>query len=239
MSEADDLIPPFENAILSCLSEEEYHRLAPHMEKVLLKAETVLHEIGAPAQPVYFLEDGVGSEILSDENGDTLGLSVIGNEGLMGERAIFGRLALAEFRCVMFTDATAWKMPPQVLREEFKRGGVFQDLVLGSIEARIIEASQNALCALYHSAEQRFNRWLLILAYRSHRNTFHVTQEHISHMLGIRRATVTGIMGGMREAGAIETSRGTLTILDHEALEMGACKCYEVLKKATHTPLTP
>jgi CRP-like cAMP-binding protein len=224
------------NSILRALPENEFQRLAPHLEKITLEAGKVLHEVGEPSQPVYFLEDGIASETLTDNQGKGIELVVVGNEGLMGERAIFGRRSLVEFRCVMFDHSTAYKIDPDRFREEFKRGKVLHDLIMSRIEARLIETSQTALCAQLHSIEERIARWLLTLAYRSRRNHFHVTQEHISNMLGVRRPTISLLMGGLREAGIVEYSRSNVTLLDLSALENETCECYEVIKKATHFP---
>lgn len=230
--------PRFENAILSQLPEEIHQRLAPYMEMVELRAGEVLHEVGSPAQPVCFLENGIGSETLVGDNGMSIELVVMGSEGIMGERAIFGRFGMTQNRCLMFTDATAYKVPPGVISQEFQRGGVLQELILARIESRLIEISQNVLCAQYHSAEQRMSRWLLTLAYRSHSDTFEVTHEHISNMLGVRRPTVSELAGRLKEAGMIEYSRGAMKILDMQALEMKTCECYKVVKEATHLTLS-
>jgi hypothetical protein len=49
-------------------------------------------------------------------------------------------------------------------------------------------------------------------------------------MLGVRRTTVTDVMGTLQKAGLIRYRRGHVTMLDHEALEQRACECYEISK---------
>jgi CRP-like cAMP-binding protein len=224
------------NAILSALPEVELRGPTPHLKKVRLKAGEILHEHGERARGVYFPENGIASETLCGREGRSIELAVVGNEGLMGERAVFGQWGLAEVHCEMFTDSDALMMHPDPFREVFRRGGAFQDLVLSRLEARMIEIAQVALCVQYHSVEQRLSRWLLTLAYRSHSNRFRVTHGHISNMLGVRRSTVSELASGLREAGIVDYSRGNITLLDLAELESGTCECYEVIKNATHAP---
>jgi Mn-dependent DtxR family transcriptional regulator len=49
-------------------------------------------------------------------------------------------------------------------------------------------------------------------------------------MLGVRRTTVTDVMGGLQKAGLIRYRRGHVSILDQPALQQRACECYEISK---------
>jgi DNA-binding transcriptional regulator YhcF (GntR family) len=59
---------------------------------------------------------------------------------------------------------------------------------------------------------------------------FLLTHEFLGMMLGVRRTTVTEVMGGLQRAGLIRYRRGHVSILDHAALQQRACECYEVSK---------
>jgi Crp-like helix-turn-helix domain len=59
-----------------------------------------------------------------------------------------------------------------------------------------------------------------------------VTQEFMSSVLGVRRATITENVASLRSAGLIHLFRGKLTILDRTALEAGACACYGIVTSA-------
>ena len=58
-------------------------------------------------------------------------------------------------------------------------------------------------------------------------------QELIANMLGVRREGVTDAAGKLQKAGAIEYSRGRITVLDRPMLERLSCECYAVVKKET------
>ncbi len=63
------------------------------------------------------------------------------------------------------------------------------------------------------------------------RDTFLLTQEFLSMMLGVRRATVTVAAGTLQNAGLIRLSRGTFFIPSHDLLAEAACGCYGVLRR--------
>ena len=171
---------------------------------------------------------------MSSEDGKEVGLSIVGDESVLGERAIF-KEGFFIIRCEMLTAGSGHKMSPEVFREEFERGGALHDLVLNRIEARITESAQTALCNQLHTMEQRLSRWLLVFADRLHNEELNATQEHMADLLGVRRASVTEAAVELREAGLIEYSRGLITIINRAGLEEKACECYQVIKEAVET----
>lgn len=222
------------NQILEALPESEYQHLLPHMKELSLRQGQTLHEEGEAPQYVYFLIEGIVSLTVSTDEGKELGLSVVGSEGIVGERAIFeGGLPMV--RCSMLTDGTAHVVGPEVLNEEFHEGGKLHDLVMRSLEARLAETSQTALCNQMHSIEQRLSRWLLTLADRLGRDQLPVTHEVIGEMLGVRRSGVTVAAGTLREAGLIEYSRGHIIILNRKGMEEQTCECYRVTRDAVES----
>ena len=117
------------NSLLAALPEAEYQRLSPHLERVSTSKGEVLHASDAPAKFVYFLEKGVASLSVSTEEGKKMQLSIVGNESVVGERAIF-KDGVFIIKCAMLTEGSGHKIQPAVFHKEFDRGGVLHDLVL-------------------------------------------------------------------------------------------------------------
>ncbi|HEV7906456.1 MAG TPA: Crp/Fnr family transcriptional regulator [Pyrinomonadaceae bacterium] len=216
------------------MPDAEYLRIAEHLIEISLKQGEVLHESDTPAQYVYFLDEGVASISVSSEEGKELMLSIVGDEGIVGERAIF-KEGYFIIRCEMLTDGSGRRMLPKAFEEEFNRGETLHQLVLNRMEARTTETAQTALCNQMHSVERRLARWLLTLADRLHAEEMHVTHEHMANMVGVRRAGITNAVGVLREEGLIKSERGTVTILDRARMEAQACECYAIIKEAIET----
>lgn len=64
---------------------------------------------------------------------------------------------------------------------------------------------------------------------RARQDDFPLTQEFLSHMLGVRRATVNGATGVLKKAGIISYVRGRVTLLDRSGLESASCGCYRAI----------
>jgi CRP-like cAMP-binding protein len=89
---------------------------------------------------------------------------------------------------------------------------------------------QTAACNSLHDAEQRLARWLLQAQdLVGEGETIPFTQEFLSHMLGVRRTTVTLVAGLLQSARVIQYRRGRIEILDRAALERASCECYSVI----------
>src|SRR5579863_3757522 len=81
-------------------------------------------------------------------------------------------------------------------------------------------------CNRLQSMEERCARWLLMTHDRAGEDTFPITQEFLSHMLGVRHATVNVATGMLKKAGFIRYVRGKLTVIDRPGLESASCECY-------------
>jgi hypothetical protein len=48
-------------------------------------------------------------------------------------------------------------------------------------------------------------------------------------MLGVRRASVSGVLEPLQEDGLIGSRRGKITVLDRDGLEAACCECYRTV----------
>ena len=76
---------------------------------------------------------------------------------------------------------------------------------------------------MWRSSERRCARWLLMSHDRVGRDSFNLTQEFLSQMLGVRRPGVTEAAASLARNGLITYKRGRIRILDPAGLKDAAC----------------
>lgn len=225
---------PRRNRLLAALPRREFERLQPALELVWLPPGKVLHESGETPSHVYFPTTCLVSLICAMEDGSGAGISVVGDDGMIGIALFTGGESMPE-RAVALTEGYAWRLHRIVLRHEESRIGgrrasSLHRLLLCYTQALATQIAQTAVCYRRHSVAQQVSRWLLMCGDRTASNDLRMTQELIAHMLGVRREGVTEAAGRLQAQGIIRYARGRITILDRVALEAHACECYGVIR---------
>ena len=218
------------NKLLASLPPEDYERIAPHLRHVPMMAKQTLYKQDMPISSVYFPGGGACSLVKSTEDGQTAEIAVIGAEGVIGASAFFGLHHAPCDVIVQIAGPGAQIMPAQLFITEMERHGPLYNRIVRYSQALMAQVMQSTVCNGLHSAQQRCVRWLLATRDRAATNEFPFTHEFLATMLGVRRPTVTLIIGQLRSAGLIHHRRGVVTILDRDGLEAVACECYRAVR---------
>ncbi len=218
------------NLLLEALPREEYDRLAPHLEFVKLAPGKIVYNVGEVVRYAYFPKGGMLSLLATTEAGRTIEVGMVGNEGMAGIPAIM-RNGVAPGQVMVQIQLRAFRISGAVLREAFNRGGRLQDLLLRYMNTVLIQFAQSAACNRFHPVEQRLCRWLLICHDRVQSDTIPLTQEFLSHMLGVPRSSVTAVASALQDKGVIRYNRGMITVVDRQHLKAAACECYNLVRK--------
>jgi CRP-like cAMP-binding protein len=216
------------NRLLSALPQGDFERLLPHLEPVNLSAGEDLYRFEGGVDFAYFPETAVVTHLYIMADGDTTESALVGREGFAGLSALFNARQPCYWTRVLVA-GSALRIRIDVLKEEFGRGGALQPALLAYAGARMAQLSQRAVCGGSHTVRERLCCWLLMLHDRVGEDRLPLTHELIATHLGARRAGVTEIAIGLREAGCIGYARGLVRILDRARLEAAACECYQSL----------
>src|SRR6187549_1211768 len=209
---------PKKNLLLDALSAAELKRIRPHLEPVPMLLGEVIYESGRHIDHVYFPADSIVSLLYVLENGASAEIAVVGNDGVVGISLFMGGETTPS-RAVVQSAGHAFRMPGEIMKREFNRGGTMQHLLLRYTQALITQMAQTAVCNRHHSVDQQLCRWLLLSLDRLPTLELVMTQELIANMLGVRREGVTAAAGKLQDAGVIEYRRGRIKVLDRPKLE--------------------
>ncbi|MGB5081293.1 MAG: Crp/Fnr family transcriptional regulator [Burkholderiales bacterium] len=221
---------PNQNHLLAALPAPEFERLSPHLERVPMTLGRVIYEPGGALRNAYFPTTAVVSLHNVMQSGASAESAGVGNEGVVGISLFMGGNTTSSSAVVQIA-GHAYRLEARLLKEEFNRGGLMQNLLLRYTQALMTQMSQTAACNRHHTVEQQLCRWLLLTLDRVPSREVIMTQELIASMLGVRREGITEAAGRLQQAGFISYRRGHIAVLERSGLETRACECYAVVRK--------
>lgn len=218
------------NRLLDALPAVDRDPLTDEMRRVFLEQRRVLWEPGQPVRSVYFPISGVISLLTVTRDGSSVELATVGNEGMVGVAAILGTRERALGRAVAQIPGEALVMDADRFEAHVAERAKLRETMLIYTHAVLQDVAQGVACNRLHPVEQRCARWLLTTRDRVGSDEINLTQEFLSQMLGVRRASVSDAAAILQRAGLIATSRGRIRIVDPEGLEGASCECYRVVR---------
>jgi len=213
------------NSVLRALSPKENQRLLAHSEQVDLAYGDVLCEPGKPIPHVYFPNNGIISLLTPVDGHASVEVGLVGREGMAGMGLFLGS-SVSPVLMLVQGSGTATRMKAASFRDELKRNPALQSELNQYLYVFMAQVAQTAACNRHHLLGARLARRLLMTLDRVESNEFHLTQEFLAHMLGVRRVGVTKAAGLLQKKKLIRYSRGQITILDRKGLERASCQCY-------------
>jgi CRP-like cAMP-binding protein len=214
------------NQLLAALPPEDFARIAPLFVTTPARPRQTLHKQGEAVTQVYFPTGGAVSLVKTLGDGHAAEIATIGKEGMVGTHVFFGEAQSPGDVIVQVAIGDICALPTDAFNVEMARRGAFYDVMMRYCAALTNQIMQTSACNSLHSAEQRVCRWLLTTQERVGMDEFPLTHDLLADMLGVRRPTVTLIVGTLQRARLIAFHRGHLTILDRDGLEAACCECY-------------
>jgi CRP-like cAMP-binding protein len=220
---------PVANSLLAALPRTVRERLCGSLEQVVLTYGEVLYEPGEEIKYVYFPNDSIVSLLTLVDQHQALEVGLVGREGMVGVPLAL-EIAISPVRALVQGTGTAMRMKAAPFLKELRQSHALQRELRRYTYTLMAQVTQTAACNRFHVVEARLARWLLMTQDRMQLSSFRLTQEFLSHMLGVRRVGVTKAARTLQQNKLISYSRGNITILDRKGLEGACCSCYEIVK---------
>jgi CRP-like cAMP-binding protein len=223
-------IPNFDrhrNKILERLPQPDYDRIIGQMELISPPLGEVVAHPGVPPKWVHFPVSAVLSSMVVLEDGSTVEGSTLGNEGMDGLYILTDPLP-NPYKVNVQVEGEILRLPTADFKRILNGSKAMSQLLMRYALVSIERGAQNGACIQHHTIEERMCRWLLETALRKGKDKFHLTQEFLADMLGVRRQSVNLTARFLQSIDLITYHRAEVTILDRAALEEASCECFRV-----------
>ena len=223
-------VSPSTNRLLKSLSPDEQQLVLENSEIVDLAFGDILCECNQNSRYVYFPLSGVISLVVSIDEEAPLELAMIGWEGMLGATRVLG-VSEAPMRAVVEGTGAAVRLTVRAFEDLSGDGTQLQAIVKRYLFVLLTQMTRTAGCTHFHEVSSRLARWLLMTHDRSPGNSFYLTQQFLSEILGVQRSAVSIAASALQQSNLINYSRGDITILNRKGLENAACSCYAAIVK--------
>lgn len=221
----------FSNRLLDFLPQDEKQYTYSAGELVELSVGDVLCEYKDHQKHIYFPKSGMISLAVKVDEEEPCELAMVGAEGMLGATRVLGA-SEAPLRGVVLLKGSALRLAVADFDRLSVNGTHMQTIVKRYLFLLMTQSNRTAGCTHFHEVSNRLARWLLMAHDRSANADFHITQQLLSDILGVRRSAVSIAASKLQESGVINYSRGDITIIDRKALESASCSCYVAMMKA-------
>jgi CRP-like cAMP-binding protein len=212
------------NRVLSRLSRKDFALLEPHLEPVDLPLRRQLAARNKRVQHVYFPESGFASVVAN--GGRAIEIGMIGRESMTGLSVVMQNDDRSPHETYMQIAGHGQRVAADRLREAIDASRTLHNVMLNAAHAFMLQTAQTVLANGRSKIEERLARWLLMAHDRIDGDELPLTHEFLGLMLGVQRPGVTVALQGLERIGVISHKRGTITILDRDALQESANGTY-------------
>jgi CRP-like cAMP-binding protein len=218
------------NRLLAQIDPEDFKRLEPFLTFTPYNQHAVLFEAEQEIKHVFFPSGAVISLVVALESGEMVEAAMVGLDGVVGaSAALDGRISLSRGIVQLPGDIVVCSLSG--LKSAAMQSPALLSVLIRHEQTVYSQAQQSAACFATHHIHARLCRWLLRARDLSGSDTLNFTQEYLAQMLGVKRTSVTLVAHTLQAANLINYSRGKIQLLDVEALQEGACECYETVKR--------
>ena len=231
----ESLLADAHNHLIDLLPRVARQHLLKICEPVELTLADVLIKPGEPARHAYFPTEGFISLVAMIDGSPGVEVGMIGREGMLGASLVLG-VTTAPLHALVQGAGAAWRIGTVDFLRELADSQALRRGLNRYLYVLMAQLATSTACLRFHQISPRLARWLLMSQDRAQADSFHVTQEFLAYMLGVRRVGITAAAGALQRSGLIAYHRGAFTVVDRAGLEAASCGCY-VADKLAYTRL--
>lgn len=226
----DDEGYSFNNGVLANLLSDDLRVLRPQLERVEIKARSVLQEANKRVEYVHFIEHGLVSRIAGGRS-CSIETAMVGRFGYTGVAVVLGS-TLSSHRAVVRLPGMAMRIQADQLSRILQDRPQIHAEMLQFVQSLMTQKTQGVLCAAKHEIDRRLARWLLLANDRMQSDTLKVTHDLLATVMGVRRASITNALLRFEADSVLKKTRGAVQLTNRRALEERACDCYRIVRDA-------
>jgi len=223
------------NRVLDALPQSDRAKIARHIRVIRFASGDVAQQPEGANTFIDFPIDAVLSIVTTMLDGSACEVGTIGNEGASGVEVAFGATLLRTTICQVEGDIA--RIDRVHFLAALGENRQFERLIGRVAQAQRFFVEQQCACNAVHSVDERCARWLMMIHQRVRRDTFSLTHDFLSVMLGVRRATVSGAAMKLQDAGIITYQRGSVKVLSARRLASACCECYDATRNVFDSSL--
>jgi hypothetical protein len=226
----DDSDRPFNN-LLRRLNASDFALIAPHLAVEEANANELLYNPGDDVAIIHFpCGPSLASFMVPNEDGRDVETILVGREGAVGGIVSEGYLP-AYTRIVVKFGGQFMRLPVGKLNAAKTKSVTLHNIFARYADCMMAQMFQSTACNAIHSIEQRTAKWIISAMERTNGDSVvPLTHEQLSTLLGVGRSYTSRVIQTFKAEGVLETRRGSILILDPDALRIRACLCNESVK---------
>lgn len=209
-----------DNGLISQLPKQERSILISHCEPIALKAGQLL-EAQDGVHLVYFLAGATVVMMVNDEHHAGLAVGLLGADHAVGlENVLDDSQPGIQHR--VQTAGQAWCVTARTLQTLALDHPAILSAISRQMWLLLTHVATFAASIQTLGIQARLAAWLLLSAQTAQSTTLQLTHDHLAHMLGVRRVSITLAAGQLREQGLLSYSRGRIHLHDIPGLQQAA-----------------
>jgi hypothetical protein len=219
------------NNLLRCLSTGDYALIASHLAQGQAGPNELLYNPGDDVDIVHFpCGPSLASYLVTNEDGRDVETILVGREGAVGGIVSQGYLP-AYTRIIVKFGGPFVRLHVSRLHAAKAKSATLSNVFARYADCMLAQIFQSTACNAIHSIEQRTAKWIIAAMDRTDgQDVVPLTHEQLATLLGVGRSYTSRVMQTFKAEGVLDTRRGSILVLNREALRRRACLCNEAVK---------